>query len=385
MNTQEKPNKQMSKRFKIITTLIVVAVICAALAVFMFSPGGQAGTGKIEVAVILPLSGKGASHGEYVRTGIEMFKKDHPASRLEVTIIDSESDPQKAISGFKQKLLLRKPSAAISVLSGVSDTLAPVAEENRILLIGVNTATDTFVKNYSWTQRINDRPVNHTAPLAQLSAKKFSRVGVIYSDDAFGQFCKTTFDSTFHQINKNDIIFEPFTPNDRDQNIVVQRLISKNPEAIFVAGYGQGYMSIFQALRTFNYKGQVLADINFSNPQVLFALGEVAEGVVFAAMGFNVTPPSTSDAASFLKSYQDSFKREPWLGSAFSYDALAILDHFVNTEKPLERQSFFAMREWSGIAAKLTFPTPGECQYVFQFVRRTAGKNVPIDLESLRP
>jgi ABC-type branched-subunit amino acid transport system substrate-binding protein len=281
--------------------------------------------------------------------------------------------------------LLQKPVAAISVLSGVSDTLAPIAQEKGILLIGVNTATETFVKNYSQTQRINDRPSDHTAPIGRLTAKRFTRVGVMYSDDAFGQFCRTTFDAAFHQSNTNSLLFEAFTTTERDQNVVVQRLLSKQPDTVFVAGYGQGYISIFQALRTFRYSGPIFADIDFSNPQVLSALGDAADGVVFAAMGFNVTPPSTPKAAAFLDAYKSEFKREPWLGSAFAYDSLALMDHLRSAKQPLERQSIFALKKFPGIAAPLSFPSPGECQYVFQFVRRTAGSNVLVDMETFTP
>lgn len=383
MNTEETPSAQNPRRVKIIIALTVVVIVCAGLAAHFLLRGGGAGAGKTEVVVVLPLSGKGASHGEYVRDGLDMYAKDHPASRLHVTIVDSESNPQKAISGFKQLLLLQKPSAAISVLSGVSDALAPVAEENKVLLIGVNTATDSFVQKYTQTQRINDRPANHTAPLASLAAKKFSKVGVIYSDDSFGLMCKTTFDTEFHKSNKNEITFEPYNPNDKDQSLVVQRVLSKKPELVFVAGYGQPYISIFQALRTFKYAGKVFADIDFSNPQVLTALGEAAEGVVFAAMGFNVVPPPTSEAAAFLQSYQARFKREPWLGTAFAYDSMALFDHLLEARQPLQRQSIFDLKEWSGIAAPLSFPSPGECAYTFQFVQRKGGKNVPVDLDKL--
>jgi branched-chain amino acid transport system substrate-binding protein len=337
----------------------------------------------IDVVVIVPQSGRGASNGDYVRTGLEMFANDHPNSRLRVTIVDSESDPQKAVTGFRQQLAIRKPRAAISVLSPVSDALAPIAEENQILLIGVNTATDTFVQKYSYTQRINDRPAGHTAPLARLAARKYKRVAVIYANETYGQFANRTFAESFSALNKNELTQEPFNPNERDQNIVVQRVLASKPEAIFVVGYGPQYIAIFQALRTFKYQGQIMADISVSNPDVLSALGDAAEGVVFAAMGFNVTPPATPQAVAFLEAFQARFQREPWLGSAFAYDAMAILDRLDTEQRPFERNSVYALKNWPGIAAPLSFPSPGECEYVFQFARRMGGKNLPVDLATL--
>ena len=383
---EPKSTKPAPIRLRSFLGLLVLIAICSGLAVGCFQSQNKPVTvPETEVVVVLPLSGKGASHGEYVKEGLQMYAKDHPNSPLHVTIVDSESDPKKALSGFQQQLLVKKPAAAISVLSGISDTLAPVAEENGILLIGVNTATETFVKNYSHTQRINDRPSDHTAPLAKMAAKKYNHVGVMYADDAFGQFCRTTFDTAYHQSNTNDIVFEPFLPSERDQNLIVQRLLSRQPDAIYVGGYGQGYISIFQALRTFKYSGPIFADIDFSNPQVLAALGDAADGVVFAAMGFNVTPPSTPKAEAFLNAYKAEFKREPWLGSAFAYDSMAVMDHLLSEKKALDRKDIFSLKEFPGVAAPLSFPSPGECQYVFQFVRRSGGKNLPVDLEKLSP
>ena len=375
-------NKSSSRRLKVSLSILALAAIFSGIFVYLRSQPKQAST-DTEIVVVLPLSGKGASHGEYVKEGIQMYAKDHPNSHLHVTLVDSESDPKKALSGFQQRLLIRKPAAVISVLSGVSDTLAPAAQENGILLIGVNTAPESFVKDYTCTQRINDRPSDHTAPLAKMAAQKFNAVGMMYSNDAFGQFCRTTFETAYRQSNQSNINFEPFNPSESDQSLIVQRLLSKKPDAIFVAGYGQGYITIFQTLRTFKYTGPIFADIDLSNPTVLAALGDAADGIVFAAMGFNVTPPSTQEAAAFLTKYKDEFKREPWLGSAFAYDSLSILDHLIDTKQPLGRKSIFSLKTFPGIAAPLSFPTPGECQYVFQFVRREGGKNLPVKLEKL--
>ncbi len=370
-----------SRRLK--TYTILSAIIFSMVAAF-WPVGCSTGSSKTQVLAVVPFSGKGASHGQYAREGIQMYARDHPNSHLEVKIVDSESDPQKAVSAFEQQVLLQKPQAAISVLSGVSDALAPLAEKKNIMLIGINTATNTFVDNYQKTQRINDRPIGHTAPIAKLAAQKFPRIGVIYSNDAFGLVCKTTFETTFHETNRSELTIEAYNPTDRDQNLVVQRLLSKKPEAVYVAGYGQAYISIFQALKTFKFRGQIFADINFSNPEVMTALGDVAEGVVFAAMDFNISPPSMAKSAAFLASYQGEFKREPWLGSAFVYDALSIMDSLVSAKHPLDRQNMDALKEWPGIAAQLSFPSPGECRYDFQFVKRVAGKNIRIDLEQIQ-
>jgi branched-chain amino acid transport system substrate-binding protein len=384
MSTQDMQQKGGSSGIKIVVGILLAVAIGVVLYVNLWPPGDAPDEQKILVTAIVPFSGKGASHGEYIREGVQMYLQDHPNSRIEVKYIDSESDPQKAVSGFQQQIALQKPRAAISALSGVSGALAPVAESNQILLIGVNTATNTFVEDYSWTQRINDRPVGHTTPIAEMAAKRLNRVGVIYANGAFGLMCKATFETDYQQTNTNELIFEPFNPSERDQSLLVQRVLSKQPDAVYVGGYGQGYISIFQALRTFNYGGEVFADIDLSNPTVLSALGDVADGIVFAAMDFNVTPPSSRQAAEFLERYQSQFKREPWLGVAFAYDALAILDHLESAKKPLDRQSIFALKEWPGIAAKLSFPSPGECAYDFSFVQRMEGKNVPVDLNKLK-
>ena len=102
-------------------------------------------------------------------------------------------------------------------------------------------------------------------------------------------------------------------------------------------------------------------------------------------MDFNVDPPSTPKGAAFLEAYRTRFNREPWLGSAFAYDALTILDQLDRAKQSLNRQSTFALKRLDGIAAPLSFPSLGECQYIFQFVRRTGGKNVRVDLDTLNP
>jgi hypothetical protein len=98
----------------------IAIAVCTYLGLIICLPCLSLAEDKQDVVVLLPLSGKGASHGEYVRDGLSLFERDNPLNPFHVVLVDSESAPEKAVTGLKQQLLLRKPVAVISVLSGIS-------------------------------------------------------------------------------------------------------------------------------------------------------------------------------------------------------------------------------------------------------------------------
>jgi ABC-type branched-subunit amino acid transport system substrate-binding protein len=121
-----------------------------------------------------------------------------------------------------------------------------------------------------------------------------------------------------------------------------------------------------------------MADINFSNPEILKNLGDAAEGVIFTAMDISLSKPKTEKASLFIKKYKERFGNPPWISASYVYDALSILEHFEKTEKSISQETFRNLESWEGIAGQLDFLDKGECQYHYIVVQRKEGKNVLI-------
>lgn len=79
----------------------------------------------------------------------------------------------------------------------------------------------------------------------------------------------------------------PITPADQDFSALIARLNQKSPSAVFV-NLGPPQIPTFVAkLRESGSKAKIYANFFVSSPDVLAALGNQAEGIVFAEMDYD--------------------------------------------------------------------------------------------------
>jgi branched-chain amino acid transport system substrate-binding protein len=368
----------MNKKTRFLAfSLALIIIIVIGLIWCNQSTSMKQGDG-IKVLAVLPLTGPASSLGEYIKNGIILYREDFPNSMLSIDIEDSTTNPQRAVSVIHQSAVTRTPDVVISALSSVTGAVIPKAEDLNLFVICINVSSEKIFKGRTNVQRINDRAGDISAPLAEYAARKYKTAAVVHSNEEFGDACKNSFVSLFTNFNGKIILVEPYDLKDINLLTMVQKVIEKAPEVVFVAGYGPAYLSIFQSLRTLRYKGHIMADINFSNPEIIKNLGDAAEGVIFTAMDINLSEPKTEKALLFIKKYKERFGNPPWIGASYVYDALSILEHFVKTKKSIRQETFRNLGTWKGVAGQLDFLDKGECQYHYIVIQRKEGKNVLI-------
>jgi branched-chain amino acid transport system substrate-binding protein len=105
-------------------------------------------TKEIKVGVILPLSGEVAPMGQAFRRGLELFEKDFPKSPLHLVIDDHRYDGKATVSALHK--LKDFDKVALQVVWGnmPGDTVAPIAEHERIPLIAISMNPVGKDRNY---------------------------------------------------------------------------------------------------------------------------------------------------------------------------------------------------------------------------------------------
>jgi branched-chain amino acid transport system substrate-binding protein len=331
----------------------------------------------LSVLAIVPETGPGAAIGDFVKNGILLYQSRNATSRLEIHIEDSESSPEKAVGILQESIAMRKPDVVISVLSAVTGAVVAKAAEANVFVVGVNVSSEKVLCGQPNAQRINDRARDITEPLATLARQHWKRAGLLCANDEFGSACRASFLSTFAQGRTPDVIAEDYNPRDSEMRTIVQKVLSGRPECLFVAGYGPAYEAIFKTIRELEYPGQVLAEVNFSNPYVLEHLGDAADGVVFSGMEICLSEPRDAKAAEFVDLYRTRFGTAPWLGAAYVFDALSLLEAMAANGETPSHEAFEAFGTWHGIAGDLALLDGGECQYSFELLSRSQGRSLP--------
>ena len=178
----------MSKR----SLLATVAAAAVALATPSMAPAQAAS--EIKIGVITSTSGALKSYGDaYVdglNWGLNYYtggKMTINGQKLVVTTKDDAADPASATASFKEMVGNGTKVIVGTASSGVALTLAPLAQQNKVLYISgpaKNDAVTSAANKYVF--RSGNTSIQDLAPLAGIKPIKDKKVVLFVEDNAFG-------------------------------------------------------------------------------------------------------------------------------------------------------------------------------------------------------
>jgi branched-chain amino acid transport system substrate-binding protein len=144
----------MDKTTQIIIGIIVAIIILGGIW-YGLSKKPTAPTTKepIKIGVILPLTGEMANWGESMKGGIELAKDEINSKggimgrHLEIVYEDNQAcDKALTVSAFRKLINIDKVKITMVGCSGAVLAVAPIAEENRVILLTPMASAQKFLK-----------------------------------------------------------------------------------------------------------------------------------------------------------------------------------------------------------------------------------------------
>ncbi|MBA4398252.1 MAG: hypothetical protein C0394_12840, partial [Syntrophus sp. (in: bacteria)] len=262
----------MKKRFgtrRMIIAVIAVVAIAAVVAVFLSLQIKE----TVEIGAVLSLSGPSSYVGEEIRDGMLLAVEEINTwggingRKIELIIEDSQTDPQVGEEAFKRIEATHQPLLYVANGSEVAIALAPLAEENRVLLFGLAaTAPELTEPENEWAFRYFPTAKDEVPPvLSILEELQVENLGMIYIDDPYG---RSFFALTRQEFEKSGgrVRGEPYDGKTADFTEQIARL--KDAEAIYVVVRSGHLKDIFEQLRQEGYEGFIVAAGNASVPSV---------------------------------------------------------------------------------------------------------------------
>lgn len=365
--------------------LVAASVGAVVLFVWVMSragwrPGEPRQDGSVKVLCLIPLTGPGASLGNYFREGLTLYREEHPKSSFEFDLQDSQSNPQMAVSILAQKLASpTPPEIVVSGLSGVSAAVVPKTAVEKKFTINTLGIADHFLKGQNHVQRFFVSAENNAKPVALWARDRYKRVALICGNDESGATARSIFTDAYEKAGNTVAANEAYSFRELDVRPTVLKALQSKPDAIFIQGFGPAYNSIFPILRAQKYPGAVLTDTILGDPAVAAAIGDAADGVLFVGSDLELAEPRTAEARSFDKKFRGRFQRPSTLLAAYGYDLAAVLDELKSRGQSLSPESFTKLGHWPGVAVPLTFPGQPRCELPTIVIQRRNGKNVPAE------
>ena len=180
-----------NKRFSELGIIIIVVIVLTGLALFFMLRGEK--KAAIKIGAVIPLTGTGEWIGVEVRDGM-LLAVDRINSRngingrnIKLIIEDSKTDTQEGKKAFSRIEKAYRPLFYVSVLSAISVAMAPLSEENRVVQVGLITATTRFPEDKKWSFRyFQSAEIDARIILSILKELKVKNLGIIYINDDYG-------------------------------------------------------------------------------------------------------------------------------------------------------------------------------------------------------
>ncbi len=244
--------------FNVIGIIIAVVVVIVLAIFFVLLETKEE---PIKIGAIISLSGP-ASNLVDVRDGMNLAA-DEVNSRggvngrkIELIIADSKTKLQESKEAFNRIEATHHPIIYISTLSYVSTALRPLAEKNKVALIGLVIGNPTFARKKKWIFRYYSSAETEVPPIMYiLHNLKIKKLGILYSNDEYGLAFFTLLKEKFE--NKGGLVkSEAFDIQDFDFREEIGML--RDMKAIYAVGFPKHLSEAFSQLKEENYDGLIL-------------------------------------------------------------------------------------------------------------------------------
>ena len=348
---------------------IIVAIVALALLV---GAGVQAAE-PIKVGAILAVTGPASFLGGPESRTLKMLAEEVNAKgginghKVELIIMDSGANPEKAVSFAKQLIEEKKVLAILGPsTSGETMKIKGIAEEGKAILLSCAAAEVIVNPVAKWVFKTPQKDSDAIQVIFnQMKKMKISRIGVLSGNTGFGKAGKGQIEKLAPGNGITILASEVYDKASTDLTAEVTKLKAANVEAIVNWSIVPAQSIVIKNVRQIGFIGPIFQSHGFGNIKYVEAAGVAAEGVIFPAgrlLVAGVLPDSNPQKAVLLKyknDYEKKYKEEASTFGGHAYDAFMILAKAIekagSTDKEKVRDAIETMRGFVGTGGVFDF------------------------------
>ena len=349
------------------------ALAIGFLSVLATAMVGCAGERTVQFGAVLPLTGEAQIYGQPIQRGIELafdeiVAGDEDEGTITLSVLDSASDPEKAAALTAQLY----EDGALAVIGGVTTaealTMVPVADRAERVLLSPSASSPelTGISKYFYRVFISDAREGATmATFATQKRKVGSVVILAKSDNPYAMGNQQVFQSEFERQGGQVLDLIEF-PSGSDLEGLVQRVLTLDPEAVYLAAYAADTAALIRQVDAEGYKGDIYTTSAFSTPDIIAEAGQAANEVFLTQAVFQADSEDP-EVQFFVERFRERFDSAADLYAAHGYDAMktlaAALERGQSGGAPSEFwASIRSLRDFSGVTGSIQFDERGDVQ-----------------------
>lgn len=327
---------------------------------------------KLMVGVILPETGEAAVYGASIKSGVKLAFDQALASGkapqgLVVEYRDSGSDPTRAASEAQALY----DAGALAIIGGATSAEAramiPIADHEQKVLISPSASAPGLARMSVYFFRMypsDDLEGVKAADLLVLT-RKAETILVVRQDNEYTRGLLPVFMGELKQ-QHGDLVGTVTVGDGNWQQQMRDIIAARQPQGVFLVGYGDAVIDALRVLRDTNYGGTICTTSAINTAAFLQKAGSLAEGVFFPLAALNTTSDK-EPVRSFVRTYYEAYHLVPDIYAAHGFDAaLTILYAMENLNTRSGREVQLRIKglgEKQGVTGPLAFDDYGNIKH----------------------
>ena len=367
----------MSKTTKIIVGIIIVVIIIGGI--WYGLTRKPAGKEVIKIGAILPLTGKAAQYGEEIKRGIELAKENIKDVSFEIIYGDSKYETKEGVSIY-QKLKTEDARLMIVSASTIVVALSPLANQDKIILMGTTASTPDYTSPNDFTFRVTTRAEVEDKELARWALDKgYKKIALMYVNNDWGLGHYNSIKPEIEKLGGEITSAESFMAETNDFRTNLAKIKAGAPEAVFLLVEAKTAGIILKQARELGLTSQFFGAKTLQSADLIPVAGKAAEGVVYT---YPFDPFSQKSLIKeFVKRYQEKYGDLPTSFVAEGYDSTNLILNALRDCKKLDtscmKDSLLKTKNYPGILGNLTFDENGDVYYPYFLKTIKNGQFVP--------
>lgn len=360
----------MTGTAKVILWLVIAIVVIVAIWLGVVQQSSEQQT--IKIGFIGPLTGGAAEYGQSAKKGIDLAVSainqagGINGANIEVIYEDSKADPKEGVTAIQKLLMLGDVPAIIGAMaSSVTLAVAPIAEQNKVVLLSPASSAPTITEagDYIFRNELSE------ALGAERSAEfyfelGFTDIAILYINNDYGISVKDVTEDVYGAKDGNIVAKEIYNANETDFRTQLSKIKATNPQAILVVGYME-MIQILEQIEELGIEVQVLSTPNIEEPKILENVGNLAEGIIYTYYGGFNLKSEKDGIKDFIIAFQERYSEKPAYFAALAYDAVNILKSAIErggVSSDGIKGALYDTKNYAGVTGLTTFDENGDVE-----------------------
>lgn len=365
------------------TKLFSLSIILAIVLTTLITSSCTKPEEPVKIGVILSMTGKTASWGESTREALDLYADEinKESKKIELIYEDSRCDPKTGVAAANKLINVDKVQVIIGgVCSSVTLSVAPIAEQNNVVLI-------TPVSQSSAITHVGDDIFRLSISNAQASeflAEKIHQdghreVAVLYILDSFGKDYQENFVKSFIDLGGDIVADEGYNPNEKDFSSHMTKIKNSEPDAIVIFPTIEG-TQIAKKIEEFNLNLPLYGSSTVGSKPNVAGVENLLEGIIYPV---NKVDTANPEYVEFERKFVAKYGRKPsiaWI-SANSYDTIQTLYNAIKrygSSPEHIKIGLYATQGFKGATGTVSFDENGDAFTDLQLMTLNDGKGVPL-------